>query len=447
MTQGDVAPGGIELRAPRRDDLAAVVALMRACDVVEFGRPDTDDADVLAEWDGTGFVLEEDARVAFERTGGWTPAAGAITNASDDPRERMVGYAHTFEKYCEVHVHPERNGRGVGTALRLFTETRALGQAVAEAAVPTRDSVAGETAEVKIWQAPRRANTAAHRLLEAAGYTPAHTYAQMEIELPAIVPRPRWPDGIDVRTFEPGRDEAACHALQNLAWSEYATYEPVSFQRWADLTREPDFDPGLWFLAKEAGWLVGICLCRRYERLAWVVSLGVHPEHRGRGLGEALLRHAFARLRARGVNTVGLSVSARTTPSAWRLYERVGMREAGGLGRVREGAALSRAGLTPRGRTPERPSWASAADRAGAGRRRDERSFRDRRGGAMTAREFRCRECGYPFKTADRGWARDADLMCPSCGSPDVTILVSTPRRMASWVARAQRPVAEARRR
>ena len=47
----------------------------------------------------------------------------------------------------------------------------------------------------------------------------------------------------------------------------------------------------------------------------------------------------------------------------------------------------------------------------------------------MTAREFRCRECGYPFKTAAQGWARDAALMCPACGSPDVSIRVALPRR------------------
>ncbi len=42
--------------------------------------------------------------------------------------------------------------------------------------------------------------------------------------------------------------------------------------------------------------------------------------------------------------------------------------------------------------------------------------------GLMTARTFRCRECGYPFKTAEQGWARDAALMCPACGSTDVSI-------------------------
>jgi DNA-directed RNA polymerase subunit RPC12/RpoP len=47
----------------------------------------------------------------------------------------------------------------------------------------------------------------------------------------------------------------------------------------------------------------------------------------------------------------------------------------------------------------------------------------------MTARAFRCRECGYPFKTADQGWARDAALMCPACGSPDVNIRSAVPEQ------------------
>ena len=46
----------------------------------------------------------------------------------------------------------------------------------------------------------------------------------------------------------------------------------------------------------------------------------------------------------------------------------------------------------------------------------------------MSARMFRCRECGYPFKTAAEGWDRHADLMCPACGSDDVTIVVELAR-------------------
>jgi GNAT superfamily N-acetyltransferase len=321
---------GFAIRAARRDDLGGVVALYRACDEVEFGRADTDDADVLADWDATGFVLSEDARVAVEARR--EPAAGASGG------ERIVGYAHTFEKYVDVQVHPGANGLGIGTALREFAECRALEQAVAADAaaesgrVAARDERAGATGavEVKIWQAPRRTNGTAHRLLEAAGYTRGHHYAEMETELGDDITAPQWPAGIAVRTFEIGRDAPACHALQNAAWGQYKTYEPMSFERWADLLREPDFDPSLWFLAEDGATLAGMCLCREYEDQAWVTSLGVDPAYRGRGLGEALLRHAFARLRARGVARVGLSVSSRTTQSAWRVYERVGMHDAGG---------------------------------------------------------------------------------------------------------------------
>jgi ribosomal protein S18 acetylase RimI-like enzyme len=152
----------------------------------------------------------------------------------------------------------------------------------------------------------------------------------MEIELAAKPPEATWPEGVTVRTFERGRDEQACHALQNLAWAEYETYKPMTFERWTDLTREPDFDPEIWFLAEENGELVGMCLCREYEDQAWVPWLAVHAKRRGRGLGEALLRHAFARLRARRNVRVGLSVSSRTTHSARRLHERLSMHDAGG---------------------------------------------------------------------------------------------------------------------
>ncbi len=53
-----------------------------------------------------------------------------------------------------------------------------------------------------------------------------------------------------------------------------------------------------------------------------------HP-WRGRGLGLALLRHAFGEFYRRGVREVGLSVDAVSTTGAPRLYRRAGMRVAG----------------------------------------------------------------------------------------------------------------------
>ena len=60
--------------------------------------------------------------------------------------------------------------------------------------------------------------------------------------------------------------------------------------------------------------------------LGWIGTLGVRPAWRRRGLGEALLRAAFAELFARGRRRVGLGVDTENVTGALRLYERVGMR-------------------------------------------------------------------------------------------------------------------------
>ena len=55
-------------------------------------------------------------------------------------------------------------------------------------------------------------------------------------------------------------------------------------------------------------------------------DLAVHPEHRRRGLGEALLHHAARTYRAAGVTKVGLKVDSDNPTGAPRLYERLGYR-------------------------------------------------------------------------------------------------------------------------
>ena len=391
------------LRPPRRDDLAGVVALFRACDAVEFGRPDTDDADVLAEWDSTGFDLEVDARLAIE------PA--------DDPAgERVIGYAHTFEKFIEINVHPERNGLGAGTVLREFVEARALAQAAAAAAAARGGGESMESAalEVKVWQAPRRTNGTAHRLLEAAGYTRGHHYVEMEADLGDDLTEPDWPAGVTVRTFAPGSDETACHALQNLAWGQYKTYEPMTFERWTDLTREPDFDPALWFLAEEDGVLLGMCLCREYEDQAWITSLGVHPDAPRapprRGAHAPCLRPPA---RPRRLPRRALRELAHHAVRLARVRARRHAR-CRRLGRLREGAARARAGLSG----PADPSLNAQEPGSPLANAPSETG----KEAPMSAHAFRCRECDYPFKTAGEGWERHTALMCPACGSADVSI-------------------------
>lgn len=58
----------------------------------------------------------------------------------------------------------------------------------------------------------------------------------------------------------------------------------------------------------------------------WIVTIAVVADHRGLGWGRALMQAAIALARARGRDSVGLSVSRSNLP-AWKLYERIGFRE------------------------------------------------------------------------------------------------------------------------
>ena len=76
--------------------------------------------------------------------------------------------------------------------------------------------------------------------------------------------------------------------------------------------------------AVEGPQIVGFVLgdFRPSEKLAWIASIAVHPQHRNRGIGAELLKHCESRLR---VPRVRLSVRI-TNESAIRLYKRNGYR-------------------------------------------------------------------------------------------------------------------------
>ena len=57
----------------------------------------------------------------------------------------------------------------------------------------------------------------------------------------------------------------------------------------------------------------------------WVGALGVRKKWRKRGLGLALLHHAFGEFHRRGETKVALGVDAQNPTGATRLYERAGM--------------------------------------------------------------------------------------------------------------------------
>jgi ribosomal protein S18 acetylase RimI-like enzyme len=157
----------------------------------------------------------------------------------------------------------------------------------------------------------------------------------MRIELEGAPPAPRVPDGILIRTFEPGRDEASTYAALAEAFADHWGYVSPSFEEWRHRDIEGEgsgFDPSLWFLATEGEEVVGAALCRasspRSEDTAVVGDLGVREPWRRRGIALALLRTAFSEFHRRGIPRAELGVDAENPTGATRLYERAGMHAA-----------------------------------------------------------------------------------------------------------------------
>ena len=66
-------------------------------------------------------------------------------------------------------------------------------------------------------------------------------------------------------------------------------------------------------------------MCSVSDGIGWIDTLAVRATWRRRGLGYALLTHAFHELYARGMRRMALGVDAENPTGATRLYERAGM--------------------------------------------------------------------------------------------------------------------------
>ena len=239
------------------------------------------------------------------------------------PGGSVAAYADVLNRsYVSVsvygYVHPEHRGRGVGAYLVRWGEQW------------TRDRIdrAPEDARVVVQHYVNALNESAQRLLEASGYAAVRSYYRMAIELEHAPPPPEWPEGIEVRDFVPAKDERAAYEAVEDAFRDIWGRPRGTFERFLKFPGQAGFDPGLWFLAEDGGEISGVCLCKMIAGRGEVDVVAVRRPWRNRGLGLALLRHAFGEFYRRGVREVGLSVDAESTTGAPRLYGRAGMRVA-----------------------------------------------------------------------------------------------------------------------
>jgi mycothiol synthase len=168
---------------------------------------------------------------------------------------------------------------------------------------------------------------AAHRLFGTAGYEQVRLSWDMAIELSSGAPPiGALPPGVDVRTFEAGRDERTLWEVEEAAFAEHFGFAPSPFESFeAEWYRAEDWDPSRVLLAEVDGRVVGELAWFDTDPDGYIGNLGVLKEYRRRGIARALLQIAFADIAAAGFERATLSVDTENATGAVAVYRTAGM--------------------------------------------------------------------------------------------------------------------------
>lgn len=165
------------------------------------------------------------------------------------------------------------------------------------------------------------AASGAQALFDARGYEPEREYLHMEIDVTQDFDAGELPAGITIRPRVEADDRDIVAVMAD-AFDDPWDYEEAR----QEFQRSRIYDPSLWSVAFHGDHPVGALFSYLTNGRGQISALGVREPWRRRGVGQALLRAAFVRLRDRGVSSVRLNVDLDNVSRAARLYERAGMR-------------------------------------------------------------------------------------------------------------------------
>ncbi len=295
------------------EDAQVVTDLFNAYSQDLHGWDNTTLEDNLNDWTTPGFNLEETVRVV------------------EDDQGKIIGYVEVWDvsdphvvKYIWAILHPEAWDEN------LYREMLAW----AESCARDRISLAPRDARIVMTQGTSSKDLQRKQAMEAHGFLLVRNFYRMEIELDDKPQHVVLPEGLIIKSINMENELRDALIAMEEGFSDHWGHVDRSIdqlmEQWQHyLENKTDFDPALWFLAKDGQEIAGVCRCSpkitEDPDMGWVNQLCVRKAWRRRGLGMALLLHAFNAFRQRGKAKAGLGVDATSLTNATRLYEKAGM--------------------------------------------------------------------------------------------------------------------------
>lgn len=308
-------PAGYTARGGSIDDHMIAFDLLNVHSMRLNGSVDLNDPELLRlDWLNEGFNPETDLRMVFAADG---TLAGFI--------ECWMTQQPPVHPWIFGCVHPDHWGRGIGSHINTWAEDHAR--------------LALEKCDASLRVAPRTGSEAhnekANDMFKTLGWKHIRSFYRMTADLDSQPETPTLPDGFVIRPFDPETElEEVYRAFVDTFNDHFGFIEQPFEKGFAEykhnMVEEPGYSPEMWFVAMDGDKMAGICICRREDaedsESGWVSELGVRRAYRKRGLGLALLKHAFAAFYADGKKRAGLGVDASSLTGALKLYESAGMR-------------------------------------------------------------------------------------------------------------------------
>jgi ribosomal protein S18 acetylase RimI-like enzyme len=222
------------------------------------------------------------------------------------------------EVFTPLHPDPELADDDLATALRLLVDH---GQTVALEAIAKAPYAEGRMLATEVVDGTPRVP----ELLAGMGFVRDRAEYEMAIEIDAATPAPVWPDGITLAPIRGPQDSEVVTELLAASFADHPGDVPFSLEVITHVLGDPGFHPTQSTIAHDDQGAIGLVLCRGRPGAGYVWVLGVHPRARRRGLGAALLRHAFHQYAAAGTTLVTLDVDGGNDSGALEVYRVAGM--------------------------------------------------------------------------------------------------------------------------